>query len=614
MLLAAASALVTTGIVFVAAPAFASSVTSAAFTGGTGTVTVGGTVYARNTGVLTLTVTTSSDTKCVDVSGAFTDHLQSGTARSSWTFGATAGAGNGVQAVTATASPSFNGQNKCTGSSGSAQASYTLDNTGPVVTAALSPAANAAGWDNSNVTITWSAADAGSGVGSGPTPANASQNGSTAGTTFTSNATDRLGNSGSGSVTVKLDKVSPTITGSRSPAANANGWNNTSVTASFTCSDALSGIKSCPGPTTASGNGAGQSVTGTAVDNADNQSSATVSGINIDRTAPTLSGTPTTSPNGAGWYNGTVAVHWSCADQAGLSGIDGACPGDSSIPGEGTGLTTSASVSDRAGNATTATSSPAVNIDRTPPVTTVTAPANWNNTDVTVALTAADALSGVAATDFRLDGGAQQTGTSVAISSEGVHTLQFWSVDKAGNTEAARTVQVLIDKTPPTINHTQSPPPNVNGWNNGNVTVTFSCADALSGLASCTGPQTVTSEGSGQPVTGTATDNAGNTATDPATVSIDKTPPTISAVPDRPANANGWYDGDVTVTFACADGLSGVDTCPAAKSLGEGADQSASGTAVDAAGNTASAGLSGINVDKTPPTLTAQFTGGWHTG
>src|SRR5207249_11487185 len=106
---------------------------------------------------------------------------------------------------------------------------------------------------------------------------------------------------------------------------------------------------------------------------------------------------------------------------------------------------------------------------------------------------------------------------------------------------------------------------------------------SLSGIASCTGPQSRTAEGKNQPVTGTAVDNANNTATDPALVSIDKTAPTISAAPDRPANANGWYKNDVIVSFTCADSLSGIDNCSASKTLGEGASQSTSGTAVDAA-------------------------------
>src|ERR671935_280853 len=99
------AALLAPSLTVVATPAYASSVTSAAFSGGAGTVSVGGTLYAKQAAALTLTVTTSSDTKCVDVTGAFTGHQTSSTARSSWTFGFTAPAGDGVQTVVASASP-----------------------------------------------------------------------------------------------------------------------------------------------------------------------------------------------------------------------------------------------------------------------------------------------------------------------------------------------------------------------------------------------------------------------------------------------------------------------------------------------------------------------------
>jgi hypothetical protein len=604
--------------------AFASTVASAAFTGGAGTASVGGTLYAKSGGALTLTVTTSSDTKCVEVTGDL--RQTSSTGKSSWTFPFTAGSGNGIQSVTATAYPSFNnGNGGCSGQSQDPKsASYVLDNTGPVVTAAVAPAANAAGWNNGNVSATWSAVDAGSGVASGPTPATDSQQQNTAGVTKTASALDRLGNTGSGSVTLRLDKTAPTIDAARAPAANAAGWNNTDVTVGFTCSDPLSGIKSCTGggSVTVSTEGANQSVPGTAVDNADNSNSAGVTGINIDKTAPTLAGAPTTSANADGWYRGDVTVHWTANDS--LSGLGGPAPGDATLSGEGNGLTASASVSDKAGNTANATSSPAVNIDRTAPNTTATAPApgTWNNTNVSLSLVGVDSLSGVAATYFKVDGGAQQTYSSLStptFSTEGTHTLEFWSVDRAGNTEAAKSVQVKIDKTPPTINHTQSPAANANGWNSGDVTVTFVCGDALSGVVSCTAPQTVTPEGKDQAVTGTAVDKAGNVATDPATVSIDRTPPTISAAVDRAANGNGWYDADVQVVFTCGDSLSGIDSCPAPKTLGEGAGQSADGTAADAAGNTASASVTGIDVDKTAPSLSGAATtapngNGWYSG
>ena len=594
----------------------ASTVSSATFTGGAGTASVSGTLYARSGASLTLTVVTSNDTTCVDVTGSFTVTQTSATAKTTWIFPFTAPVGDGLRSVTAAASPNINPQGKCTGQSQTPQnASFVSDNTGPTVAGVASPPPNAAGWNNANISITWSATDAGSGVGSGPNPATDSVTADSGGVTKTSNATDRVGNVGNGSITVKLDKTAPSISGSAAPAANANGWNNSDVTVSFLCSDALSGIKTCNGPTTLTGNGANQSVTGTATDNADNGNSATVSAINIDKVAPTLSGAPTTSPNAAGWYNSNVSIAWSCSDA--LSGILGSCPPNSTISSEGTGFTATISVSDRAANATTTTSSPAVKIDKTAPTTNANATSAWTNSGQTVTLTPSDALSGVKATHYTVDGGSDTLGTTVSITTEGDHLLAFWSEDNAGNAEAPKTVHVKVDLTTPSISHTQTPGPNGAGWNNAPVTVHFVCTDALSGIASCTPDQLISTEGANQAVTGTATDNAGNIATDPATVSIDLTAPVISASPDRVPNANGWYAADVIVSFLCSDALSGIGLCPDSETLAEGANQTASGTAFDAAGNSASASVTGLNVDETAPNLSGAATttpngAGWY--
>jgi hypothetical protein len=61
----------------------------------------------------------------------------------------------------------------------------------------------------------------------------------------------------------------------------------------------------------------------------------------------------------------------------------------------------------------------------------------------------------------------------------------------------------------------------------------------------------------------------------------------------------------VTIAFACSDALSGVATCPPPVTLAaDGAGQTASGTAVDRAGNSATATVYGINIDTNPPTST----------
>ena len=81
--------------------------------------------------------------------------------------------------------------------------------------------------------------------------------------------------------------------------------------------------------------------------------------------------------------------------------------------------------------------------DATAPVTTSDAKPSYVGT-ATIALTATDAGSGVAATFYTLDAGVQTTGTAIAVSTVGTHTVTFWSADKAGNIEAATTATFTI--------------------------------------------------------------------------------------------------------------------------------------------------------------------------
>ena len=73
----------------------------------------------------------------------------------------------------------------------------------------------------------------------------------------------------------------------------------------------------------------------------------TTPAVNVDKTAPTITGQVVGTPNGQGWFTGDVTVHWTCADN--LSGVV-ACPADSVVKGEGSNLSASASVSDKAGH------------------------------------------------------------------------------------------------------------------------------------------------------------------------------------------------------------------------------------------------------------------------
>jgi len=345
---------------------------------------------------------------------------------------------------------------------------------------------------------------------------------------------------------VGLDNEPPTITAKASPAPNAAGWNNTNVTVTFTCSDAISGVASCPPSQTVTAEGENQVISGTATDNAGSTASTSIK-LNIDKTPPTISAATSPTPNGKGWNNSNVTVTLTCNDS--LSGI-GSCTPPVTVSADGANQVISGTATDIAGN--TASTSVTVSLDKTPPTIKASAsPAptapGWNNSNVTVTFTCSDATSGVA-----------NCPVPQTVATEGANqVISGTAADSAGNTASA-SVKLNIDKTPPTLTATASPPPNANGWNNSNVAVSFACGDSLSSVANCPSPMTVSTEGANQLISGTATDNAGNSMSASVTVNIDKTPPALSIA--SPANGAIVSASAITVTGSASDGLSGIST------------------------------------------------------
>lgn len=79
--------------------------------------------------------------------------------------------------------------------------------------------------------------------------------------------------------------------------------------------------------------------------------------------------------------------------------------------------------------------------DTTPPSTTNSALPQFPADLSLITLTATDSGSGVAHTYWKLDGGPQMTGTQIlGTFALGVHTVEYWSVDNAGNVEPHHTV------------------------------------------------------------------------------------------------------------------------------------------------------------------------------
>lgn len=113
---------------------------------------------------------------------------------------------------------------------------------------------------------------------------------------------------------------------------------------------------------------------------------------------------------------------------------------------------------------------------------------NWYTSDVQVTLTAADSGgSGLDKTEFSYDGMSWNTYSGTfSVSSEGVNSLYYRSVDKAGNVEAANLETIKIDKTAPII-ILNTPSDGDVYFLNQVVLADWSANDAVSGICSASG-------------------------------------------------------------------------------------------------------------------------------
>ncbi len=143
-----------------------------------------------------------------------------------------------------------------------------------------------------------------------------------------------------------------------------------------------------------------------------------------------------------------------------------------------------------------------------------------------------------------------------AVQLQATNTISVQVRGKPGGQIAVQIFSASTDNVPPVITAQVSPAPNAAGWNNTNVTVTFTCTDNSSGVATCPAPVTVTTEGANQVVSGTATDKAGNSASTSVTLKIDKTPPSLTIA--SPANNSTVSTATVQLTGTASDALSGI--------------------------------------------------------
>ena len=183
--------------------------------------------------------------------------------------------------------------------------------------------------------------------------------------------------------------------------------------------------------------------------------------LKIDTTPPVITPLVSGVLGNNNWYRSDVAISWNVADpESGIASTQGCNP--ITLRGNTAGVLITCSAVNSAG--LRANGSVMVKIDQIPPVTSVTGrnPApnvnGWNNTDVTVGLTAVETPflgSGVKNITVALSGAMGGTtvvngdAATVAIAASGITTITYFATDNVGNMEVAKTLVVKVDKIGP---------------------------------------------------------------------------------------------------------------------------------------------------------------------
>ena len=161
------------------------------------------------------------------------------------------------------------------------------------------------------------------------------------------------------------------------------------------------------------------------------------------------------------------------------------CPvGDPTVTITAGGVTTvTARVVDGAGNASGQTATAKVYIDpASPNVPGITlSTEQWTNSTVTAAIKDnGDAHSGVARTEYSLDGGSWTTYSGVlSIEAHGKHTVSVRAIDNVGRISGTASKTALVDKVAPVISRVEQQP------NSGHteMTLAVTATDADSGVS-----------------------------------------------------------------------------------------------------------------------------------
>jgi HYR domain len=241
--------------------------------------------------------------------------------------------------------------------------------------------------------------------------------------------------------------------------------------------------------------------------------------------------------------------------------------------------------------------------DTTPPSITPTlggtlGASGWYTSDVSVSWDVVDIESAVGSTSGC---------DAVTLSAETAGADVSCSATNAVGLTATQTVSVKIDKTGPVVAAAPTAPPGATGWYTQPVSVAFSGSDPVSDVTSCTptviyaGPDAV-----GASVSGSCTNGAGLTTSASAALNYDASAPTVVAHVSGPLGSNGWYRGDVAVSWDVADPQSAIASasgCDPATYTADTPGTTVSCSATNGAGLAAQASVQ-FRIDRTSPETT----------
>lgn len=455
------------------------------------------------------------------------------------------------------------------------------------------------------------------------------------------------------SVDVIGDSAAPTTSAQLSGVIGLNGWYRSSVTVTLASSDDFgSGVEATyysidgggwslyTSPFLMAGEGE-HALQYYSVDSAGNFENVTTEIVRVDASAPVSEAALAGAIGASGWYTSGVTISLGSSDLT--SGVfmtryrldDGSWrtyvfPFTVSVDGEHVLQYYSVDI---AGN-TERQALIRFSVDTTPPETNLSLEgseglAGWYVSEVVADLMSSDAASGVQTVYVRVDGGSWRSHVApILMDSTGVHLLEFYAIDIAGNAEEVESTIVSVDTIAPETLCNLSGAATPSGWFASEVEVELSSLDFGSGVERAyyrindgnwldyRSAILIVDDGT-HTFSYYSTDVAGNLGEIiEVIVCIDTSPPQSEIDLVGIEGDGGWYVGPVIVALTASDGLgSGVETIFFSTDGGQYAEYSGPFQmevegireivffSVDVCGRSEKPLCVPLNIDMTPPSL-----------